>query len=106
LSTGNENVSAADAIKKPSIGLRTYFAVWSLLLFLTAATVTMAKLELGAITIIAVLAIATVKSVLVLLYFMHLRHEKRLIITLLIPGVIVLLAIFISLTYTDVMTRY
>jgi cytochrome c oxidase subunit 4 len=87
------------------IGPRVYLTVWGLLLLLTAITVTSAKLRLGKVTIAVVLAVAMVKSLLVLLYFMHLRHEKRLIIKLLLPGVIVLLAIFIGLTYTDVMTR-
>lgn len=87
------------------IGVRACIAVWGLLLALTAITVISAELHLGGLTIIAVLSIASVKSVLVLLYFMHLRYEKRLIIKLLLPGTIVLLAIFIGLTYTDLMTR-
>jgi cytochrome c oxidase subunit 4 len=100
-----ENTASVDDKKTHGIGLRAYLTVWALLITLTAVTVTMAKLRLGGLTIIAVLSIAIVKSLLVLLYFMHLRHENRLIIKLLIPGTIVLLAIFIALTYTDVMTR-
>lgn len=97
--------AATDAGTTGRIGLSTYYIVWGMLLLLTAVTVTGAKLHLGTLTIVVVLSIATVKAVLVLLYFMHLRHENRLIIKLLIPGTIILLAIFIGLTYTDVMTR-
>jgi caa(3)-type oxidase subunit IV len=48
---------------------------------------------------------AAVKSSLVFLYFMHLRWEKRLLIKLLIPIALAVLAIFIGLTYTDVLAR-
>jgi cytochrome c oxidase subunit 4 len=71
----------------------------------TALTVTTANLNLGKIAIMIVLAIASIKSTLVLLYFMHVRYEKSLLIRLIIPGAIVLLAIFIGLTYSDVVTR-
>ena len=52
-----------------------------------------------------VLAIAGTKSVLVLLYFMHLRYEKRLLVKILMPIVVVTLAVFIGLTYTDILYR-
>ncbi len=84
---------------------RSYIFVWIGLLIFTALTVTMASLDLGAIAIVVVLAIAAFKSTLVLLYFMHLRYEKRLLIKLLVPIAICTLAIFIGLTYTDVLHR-
>src|SRR5512138_1231351 len=86
-------------------GIRTYMTIWLSLLFLTGVTVTAAYLNLGRISIIIVLFIAATKSTLVLLYFMHLRYEKRLLIKLLIPGSIVLLAVFIILTFSDVISR-
>lgn len=86
-------------------GIKTYIIIWVALIIFTAITVTSASLNLGKITIIICLAIAVIKSTLVLLYFMHVRYEKRLIIKLLIPGALVLLAIFIGLTYSDVITR-
>jgi cytochrome c oxidase subunit 4 len=87
------------------MGIKGYLAVWGALLGFTALTVTMASLRLGAIAIIVVLAVASAKSSLVLLYFMHLRNEKRVIIKILVPIVICLLAIFIGLTYTDILYR-
>lgn len=86
-------------------GYRTYFLVYAALVCLTVLTVTSASLNLGAIAIAIVLAIAGTKSILVLLYFMHLRYEKRLLIKILIPIVIATLAIFIGLTYTDILYR-
>jgi cytochrome c oxidase subunit 4 len=85
--------------------VRSYFAVWSALILLTALTVTMADLNIGRVGIIVVLVIAATKSTLVLLWFMHLRSEKRLLLKLLVPIAIGTLAIFIGLTYTDILTR-
>jgi cytochrome c oxidase subunit IV len=82
-----------------------YVSIWLALLVLTAVTVITADLNVGRIAIIVALVIASVKSVLVLLYFMHLRWEKRLILKLLIPIAIVTLAIFIGLTFIDVLNR-
>ena len=85
--------------------VKTYVTVWVGLLALTAATVIAASLELGRLSIYTCIAIAAVKSTLVLLFFMHLRYEKRLIFKLLIPIALVTLAIFIALTFTDIATR-
>ena len=82
-----------------------YIYIWLALLVLTAITVITAGLNVGRIAIIVVLVIAATKSTLVLLYFMHLRWEKRLILKLLVPIAIITLTIFIGLTYTDVLNR-
>ena len=82
-----------------------YIFIWLGLLVLTAITVTTASLSFGRVAIVVVLAIAAVKSTLVLLYFMHLRFEKRLLFKLLVPIAVATLAIFIGLTYTDILHR-
>ena len=84
---------------------KTYIYTWGGLLALTALTVTMADLNLGRVSILVVIAIAAVKSTLVLLFFMHLLTEKRLLLKLLVPVAICTLAIFIGLTYVDVLNR-
>ncbi len=90
---------------RKSNGVRTYAVVWALLMLLTGITVTAAELDLGKIAIVICLAIASLKSILVLLYFMHLRHEERLVIKLAIPIALTALALFIGITFTDVMAR-
>jgi cytochrome c oxidase subunit IV len=82
-----------------------YVGIWIALVALTALTVTTASLNVGRIGILIVLAIATAKSTLVLLWFMHLASEKRLLLKLLVPIALCVLAIFIGLTYTDVLYR-
>ncbi len=83
----------------------TYVVVWIGLLVLTAVTVWSASIRLGGLTIVVCLSIAAFKSILVLLWFMHLRHEKSVLIRILIPIVIAVLAIFIGLTYSDIILR-
>ncbi|HVP19855.1 MAG TPA: cytochrome C oxidase subunit IV family protein [Spirochaetia bacterium] len=82
-----------------------YVFVWVALVVLTAITVTTASLNFGRVGILIVLAIAAVKSTLVLLYFMNLLFEKRLMFKILVPIAIGVLTIFIALTYTDVLYR-
>jgi cytochrome c oxidase subunit IV len=101
----NLNKDIANASEKHEMRLRNYIAVWVILIIFTIITVTTANLNLGKIAIIAVLAIAATKSTIVLLYFMHLRYEKRLIIKFIIPFSLIVLAIFIGLTYIDVIAR-
>ncbi len=85
--------------------IRTYILVWAGLLALTAATVIAARLELGRLSIYTVIFIAAAKSTLVVLFFMHLLEEKRLLFKLLLPIALATLAIFIGLTFTDIAAR-
>ncbi len=82
-----------------------YIFVWIGLVVLTAITVTTATLNFGRAGILIVLTIAAIKSTLVILYFMNLLFEKRLLIKILVPIAIGVLTIFIGLTYTDVLFR-
>jgi cytochrome c oxidase subunit IV len=82
-----------------------YVYIWVALLVFTAITVTTASLNLGRFGIYVVLAIAAVKSTLVVLFFMHLFWEKRLLLKLLVPIALGTLAIFIGLTYSDILYR-
>lgn len=84
---------------------KSYVFIWLLLMVCTGLTVTTAGLNLGGIAIIVCLAIAAFKSMLVLLYFMHLRYEEKKLIKLIMPIAVAALAIFIGLTYTDVIFR-
>jgi len=79
---------------------RTFILVWLVLLSLTALTVIVAGLHLGALSTLTALCIASVKAGLVLWFFMHLKKEKRsLKLLLLVP--IVTLTIMMGLTFID-----
>jgi cytochrome c oxidase subunit IV len=72
---------------------------------LTGITVSMAGMSLGLLSILIVLAIAAIKSGLVLSYFMHLKYETGLLFKLMIPIVLAALTVFIGLTFTDIAFR-
>lgn len=83
---------------------RTFIFIWVTLLILTGITVAVSRVDLGALNIWVALAVASVKSSFVLMIFMHLKQESMLFkIGLLI--LIVTLAIFIGLTFTDILYR-
>ena len=84
---------------------QTYILVWLGLVTLTGITVSMAGMDLGRLSIGIVLAIAAIKSGLVLSYFMHLKYETGLLFKLMIPIVLAALTIFIGLTFTDIAFR-
>ena len=84
---------------------RTYIFVWLGLVILIGITVSMAGMNLGRLSIGIVLAIAAIKSGLVLSYFMHLKYETGLLFKLMIPIVLAALTIFIGLTFTDIAFR-
>ena len=92
--------------KKPRVmNYGNYFRVWVGLILLTGITVSVAGMQLGRWAIVLPLLIAGTKSGLVLHYFMHLKSEKELIFKLIIPGVLAVLVVFLSLTFSDVAFR-
>lgn len=83
---------------------KVYYAIFAALLVLTYATVVVARIDLGRLNTIAALTIAVTKAVLVVLFFMHVRHSTRLT-KLVVVGGFVWLALLIGLTMADVATR-
>ncbi|MBK9187948.1 MAG: cytochrome C oxidase subunit IV family protein [Phycisphaerales bacterium] len=90
-------------------------SVLVILLLFTAATVGMAQLEMWAqpffgialpkwVNVVGVLAIATVKSILVVLFFMQLRYDNPMNSLVLVASIFCLV-IFISFTAIDLFTR-
>ena len=87
------------------VNYKTYVRIWLGLVILTGITISMAGMDLGLLSIVIVLAIAAIKSGLVLSYFMHLKYETGLLFKLMIPIVLAALTIFIGLTFSDVAFR-
>lgn len=82
----------------------TYLLVWLSLVALTGITIAVAGISLGRLSVLGAILIASVKSTLVLLFFMHLRYEKRILATIFLITLVVL-AIFISFTFLDIAYR-
>jgi len=87
------------------VSYRTYILVWIGLLILTTVTILAAQVDLGAWNIWLALGIATVKSALVVLFFMHMKYEHWLL-RLFFLGALATLAIFIGLNFFDILYRY
>ena len=76
------------------------FAVFGALVLLTVLTVVAAQFSFGAWEVWVSLGIATVKAVLVAVYFMHLRHD-RAFNALVFLSSLVFVALFLALTLMD-----
>jgi len=83
---------------------RHLLAVLVGLLALTAVTVAVSRVHLGALNVWVAILIASLKSSLVLLFFMHLKYEGRLIRTTFVVTVFTL-AVLIGLLFWDVEFR-
>ena len=83
---------------------KTFLVVWVGLLILTAVTVAVAQFHFGALNIWVALGIATIKSGLVVAFFMHMKYE-HLLFKLSLFTALAILAIFIGFTFFDVLYR-
>ena len=84
--------------------VKTYTVVWLVLLALTAATTTVAYVDLGPFSVVVALVIAFCKMLLVALFFMHVRHSTKLT-RLVTVGGLLWLAILLALTMADIVSR-
>ena len=87
-----------------TLSYKQLFAVLVALFALTAVTVGASTIDFGGLNIWITILIASVKSSLVLLFFMHLKAENRMVkSTFLIT--IVILALLISFLFWDISFR-
>lgn len=83
---------------------KTYYLVFAALMVLTFLTWFVATLDLGWANDVVALTIAVTKALLVLIFFMHLRHSTRVTVLTAISGFF-FLAILVGLTLNDYLTR-
>jgi cytochrome c oxidase subunit 4 len=86
----------------PGYGL--FLGIWAALMCLTALTVWAASFDLGFLNVVAALAIASTKALLVVLFFMHLKYENPALKAMVALSFVVL-AIFIGFTFFDTAYR-
>jgi cytochrome c oxidase subunit 4 len=86
------------------VSKKTYALIFGILLLLTAVTTVTGYVDLGRMNVVVALAIAAVKGVLVVLFFMHLAYSRRLT-QLTIVAAFLWLALLISLTLADIWSR-
>lgn len=83
---------------------RGYYGIFAALLALTAVTVGASRVDLGMLNMPVALAIAGAKAALVVLFFMHVRYESRLVGVFAAAGLF-WLGILVALTFSDYLTR-
>ena len=84
---------------------KLYYGIWIGLLILTGTTVGVARIDLGPWNIVVALAIASLKAVLVVLFFMHLKYTSEKMTKVIIVSAIFWLLILLALSLSDYATR-
>jgi cytochrome c oxidase subunit 4 len=95
--------------QQKTISMTTYVLVFIALMVLLVATVWVALLRwdlwhMGPLSVVIALAIATIKALLVVLFFMHVKLANRLTQTFVLAAFIWLGIMFVF-TFTDYLTR-
>ena len=86
------------------VPVKTYVAIFLLLMLGTALTVGAAYVDLGRLNTVVALAIAACKMLLVILFFMHVKHSSQLTKIVVASGFLWLI-ILISISMSDYLTR-
>ena len=83
---------------------KIYAIVAAALLVLTATTAGVSYIELGVFNAVVALAIAVIKAMIVVLFFMHLKYSSKLTKLTAISGIFIFLGL-ISMTMADYISR-
>jgi cytochrome c oxidase subunit 4 len=83
---------------------KQYSYVFGILLVLTLVTTWASYVDLGKLNVVVALVIAVVKSMLVVLFFMHVYWSSKLNKIVVVSG-LAWLALLLWLTLTDIVTR-
>jgi cytochrome c oxidase subunit 4 len=85
-------VSAASS---PSPGMRFYVVLWAGLLAIVVVEVLLTYAHLRTLALaIALVALALIEAGVALMYFMHLKYERRILFWSLIPALVFVLVMF------------
>ena len=84
---------------------KTYWIVWAALMILMIMTAALSRVPMGAWNTPIALVIATVKALLVLLFFMHVKYENYKITWVAVIGGFFWLFLMLGLTMTDYLSR-
>jgi cytochrome c oxidase subunit 4 len=85
--------------------LRMYFGIWATLLICTFITYKAAFIELGRFNAAVALGIATLKAILVALFFMHVWHASERLTKMVVLAALFFLMLLLGLTMSDYATR-
>ena len=86
------------------IPLKTYLMVGAALFVLTGATVAISFVHFGAFNLVIAMLIASIKAILVALFFMHLLYDNKLFMAI-FSIALIFVSVFIILTMFDTLER-
>ncbi len=98
------NVHNPEHLEHHIVSPLQYTMVFATLLVFTGITVGAAYVELGVLNPIVALAIASFKAVVVILFFMHVKYQSRLVKMTVAAGFMTFL-VLITMTLTDYISR-
>ena len=98
------NVTNPEHAEHHIVTPKTYTIIFGTLLIFTAITVGAAFVPLGIFNPVIALAIATIKAVIVILFFMHVYYQSNLVKMTVAAGFFTFL-VLITMTLTDYMSR-
>ncbi len=87
------------------VSRKTYIVVWGALMVLMILTAGLSRINLGEWSTVVALVIAGMKALLVVLFFMHVRYESQKIAWVFVVAGFFWLAILLTLTMTDYVSR-
>ena len=93
-----------DEQKHHIVDYLTNIKVWVALAVLTILTVWVSEFDLATLTVTVALSIATIKAVLVLSYFMHLKFDSKILIIMVLVTLVIFLSMIIF-TFFDYLYR-
>ena len=83
------------AASSPSPGMRFYVVLWAGLLGIVLVEVLLTYAQLRPLALaIALVALALIEAGVALMYFMHLKYERRILFWSLIPALVFVLVMF------------
>jgi len=87
------------------VSLKTNIAVWLILLVLTGVTAGVAFIDLGPFNTVVALVIATIKALLVVLIFMHVKYASDRLTKVVLISALFWLFLLLGLSLADYTTR-
>lgn len=97
-------VTAGHANEHHLIPERTFILVWVALLLLTGLTVAGSVFYPGHVGVLVAMLVTPAKAALILLYFMHLKYEKK-VFKVMFLSAMGIYAVFMGLTFIDYLFR-
>ena len=83
---------------------KTFLLVLAVLLAFTFISIAVTNYDLGPLTVVTALVLATAKTILVLTFFMHLKWDVKMF-AILVTAVLILIGVVIFITFLDYLYR-